>query len=323
MVDEPILRPSRDRFTVFPIEHEDIFKFYKDAIASFWTAEEIQLQQDLIDWKKLSSDEQHFVKYVLGFFAGSDGVVAENLAVRFYDEVQYAEARQYYATQIMIEAIHAEVYSLLIDTYVTDPDEKSMLFRAIDTLPTVTEKAQWAIRWIDSSQSFGERLLAFAVVEGIFFSSSFCAIYWLKERNLLPGLTFANELIARDEGVHTDFAVHIYNNHIMNKIPESRIIELVRSGVEIEEAFVRQAVPVRLIGMNADLMVQYVQFVADRLVKDLGIPAIYGVDNPFPFMDKISVQNKSNFFETRVGAYAKTGSGVSREEMNLSLDADV
>ncbi|KAB2912825.1 MAG: ribonucleoside-diphosphate reductase [Bacteroidetes bacterium] len=303
--EEPILKENKDRFVIFPIKHNDIWAYYKKAEASFWTAEEIDLQQDLTDWKdKLNDNERHFIKHVLAFFAASDGIVNENLAENFVSEVQYPEAKFFYGFQIMMENIHSETYSLLIDTYIKDPVEKDGLFHAIDTLDCVKKKADWALRWI-SNASFTERLIAFAAVEGIFFSGSFCSIFWLKKRGLMPGLSFSNELISRDEGMHCDFACHLYNAHIVNKLPQQRIVEIISNAVEIEKEFVTDALPVRLIGMNADLMNQYIEFVADRLLVELGCQRIYNASNPFDFMEMISLQGKTNFFEKRVGEYQK------------------
>lgn len=303
--DEPILKENKDRFVIFPIKHDDIWAYYKKAEASFWTAEEIDLQQDVTDWKeKLNDNERHFIKHVLAFFAASDGIVNENLAENFVSEVQYPEAKFFYGFQIMVENIHSETYSLLIDTYIKDPKEKDMLFHAIDTLDCVKKKADWALRWIENA-SFAERLIAFAAVEGIFFSGSFCSIFWLKKRGLMPGLSFSNELISRDEGMHCDFACHIYSKHIKNKLPQQRVTEIITNAVEIEKEFITDALPVRLIGMNSDLMGQYIEFVADRLLGELGCPRVYNATNPFDFMEMISLQGKTNFFEKRVGEYQK------------------
>ncbi len=269
MENEPILKENKDRFVLFPIKHHDIWEMYKKAEASFWTAEEIDLSSDGQDWEnKLSEDEKHFIKHVLAFFAASDGIVNENLAVNFMNEVQYPEARCFYGFQIMIENIHSETYSLLIDTYIKDPNEKDRLFNSIDTLPCVGKKADWALRWIES-ESFAERLIAFAAVEGIFFSGSFCSIFWLKKRGLMPGLTFSNELISRDEGLHCDFACLLYSQ-LENKLPEEKVKAIITNAVEIEKDFVSDALPVRLIGMNAEMMCQYIEFVADRLLLALG-----------------------------------------------------
>lgn len=310
---EPILQENHDRFVLFPITHQDIWHFYKKAEASFWTAEEIDLSVDVQDWEhKLNADEKHFIKHVLAFFAASDGIVNENLAVNFMNEVQYPEARCFYGFQIMIENIHSEAYSLLIDTYIKDPFEKEYLFHAIDTVPCVKKKAEWALRWI-SQGSFAERLVAFAAVEGIFFSGSFCSIFWLKKRGLMPGLSFANELISRDEGLHCDFACLLYTQ-LTHPLPLKTLEDIIISAVAIEQEFVRDALPVRLIGMNADLMCQYIKFVADRLLVALGSPKVYNVSNPFDFMDLISIPGKTNFFERRVSEYQKSGVMTSKEE---------
>jgi ribonucleoside-diphosphate reductase beta chain len=280
---------------------------YKKAEASFWTAEEIDLAQDLNDWKyKLNNDERHFIKYVLAFFAASDGIVNENLAVNFLKEVQFPEARCFYGFQVMIENIHSETYSLLIDTYIDDPEEKKKLFNAVETVPAVGEKARWALRWINQG-SFVERLVAFAAVEGIFFSGSFCSIFWLKKRGLMPGLSFSNELISRDEGLHCDFACLLYTKYIRNPLPSEVVTKIITDAVEIEKKFVMDAIPVRLIGMNSDLMCQYIEFVADRLLVALGCKKYYNSQNPFDFMEMISMEGKTNFFEKRVGEYKKAG----------------
>lgn len=304
--EEPILKENKDRFVLFPIEKHDIWKFYKQAEASFWTAEEIDLSQDQKDWENLNDGERHFIKHVLAFFAASDGIVNENLAEHFVSEVQYTEAKFFYGFQIAIENIHSETYSLLIDTYVKDPKEKDSLFHAIDTMDCVRKKAQWALRWIDKGD-FAERLIAFAAVEGIFFSGSFCSIFWLKKRGLMPGLTFSNELISRDEGLHCDFACHLYTKHVVNRLPEETVIAIIKDAVEIEKEFVTDALPVNLIGMNAELMRQYIEFVADRLLNELIGKKIYGATNPFDFMDMISLRGKTNFFEKRVAEYQKAG----------------
>lgn len=319
---EHILSENKNRFVLFPIEHDDIWQFYKKAEASFWTAEEIDLSQDLKDWENLNDGERHFISHVLAFFAASDGIVNENLAEHFVSEVQYTEAKFFYGFQIAIENIHSETYSLLIDTYVKDPKEKDKLFNAIETMDCVKKKADWALRWIDEG-SFHERLIAFAAVEGIFFSGSFCSIFWLKKRGLMPGLSFSNELISRDEGLHCDFACLLYNNHVTNKLEEEKIIEIIKDAVEIEKEFVTDALPVKLIGMNSDLMCQYIEFVADRLLSELGCPKVYGATNPFDFMEMISLQGKTNFFEKRVGEYQKAGV-MKKEESNskFSLDED-
>lgn len=304
---EPILQENKNRFVLFPIEHHDIWEMYKKQQACIWTAEEIDLAQDLNDWRnKLTDDERYFVKNILAFFAASDGIVNENLAENFVSEVQYTEAKFFYGFQIMMENIHSETYSLLIDTYINDTEEKSRLFRAIETIPAVKKKADWALKWVESP-NFQERLVAFAAVEGIFFSGSFCSIFWLKKRGLMPGLSFSNELISRDEGMHCDFAVMLHNNHLVNRVSEARIKEIIISALEIEKEFITESLPVRLIGMNSDLMKQYLEFVADRLLVDLGCSKVFNSENPFDFMMNISLQGKTNFFEKRVGEYQKAG----------------
>lgn len=324
IVEEPILKENKKRFVLFPIEHHDIWEFYKKAEASFWTAEEIDLSQDLKDWGNLNDGERHFISHVLAFFAASDGIVNENLAENFVAEAQYTEAKFFYGFQIAIENIHSEVYSLLIDTYVKDPKERDKLFNAIETLDCVKKKAEWALRWIEQA-SFAERLIAFAAVEGIFFSGSFCSIFWLKKRGLMPGLSFSNELISRDEGLHCDFACLLYNNHLVNKLPVERVTQIITDAVAIEKEFVTDALPVRLIGMNADLMTQYIEFVADRLLVELNCPKVYNVANPFDFMEMISLQGKTNFFEKRVGEYQKAGvmnKEADKDATKFSLDED-
>jgi ribonucleoside-diphosphate reductase beta chain len=306
IAEEPILQENKQKFVLFPIEHHDIWEFYKQAEASFWTAEEIDLGQDLKDWEKLNDGERHFVSHVLAFFAASDGIVNENIAENFVSEVQYTEAKFFYGFQIAIENIHSEVYSLLIDTYIKEKKQKDKLFNAIETLECVKKKADWALRWIEKA-NFAERLVAFAAVEGIFFSGSFCSIFWLKKRGLMPGLSFSNELISRDEGLHCDFACLLYNNHLVNKLPVERVTQIITDAVAIEKEFVTDSLPVRLIGMNADLMSQYIEFVADRLLVELKCPKVYHAANPFDFMEMISLQGKTNFFEKRVGEYQKAG----------------
>ena len=309
------------RFVLFPINYQSIWKAYKDAEASFWTAEEIDLTQDLSDWSKLKDGERHFISYVLAFFAASDGIVGENLAMRFYNDIGIPEARAFYGFQLMMEAIHAETYSLLIDTYIKDQQEKDNLFNAVTTVPIIAKKADWAMKWIDSSASFEERLVAFAAVEGVFFSSSFCAIYWLKKRGLMPGLSFSNELISRDEGMHTEFACLLHSLSD-SKISEATAKQIITEAVELECEFATQAIPVELIGMNNNLMSQYIKFVADRLLVSLGYSKVYNVTNPFDFMEMISLQGKSNFFEKRVGDYARAGVGKSQEDNKIKFDAD-
>jgi ribonucleoside-diphosphate reductase beta chain len=319
---EKILIEEPNRFVLFPIKHHDIWQMYKTAEASFWTAEEVDLSQDLVDWReKLNEDEKHFIKHVLAFFAASDGIVNENLGVNFLSEVQYAEARCFYGFQIMMENIHSEVYSLLIDTYITDSGEKDYLFNALETVPAVGKKAEWALRWINSPE-FVERLIAFAAVEGIFFSGSFCSIFWLKKRGLMPGLSFSNELISRDEGMHTDFACLLYRNHIENKLSRERVLEILDSALSIEKEFITEALPIRLIGMNADLMKQYLEFVTDRLLISLGYDKEYGSKNPFDFMENIALEGKTNFFEKRVGEYQKAGVLNKTTDETFSFDAD-
>ncbi|WP_118973359.1 ribonucleoside-diphosphate reductase small subunit [Taibaiella koreensis] len=320
---EPILEDNKDRFVIFPIKHDDIWQFYKKAEASFWTAEEVDLSPDLNDWNnKLNADERYFISHILAFFAASDGIVNENLAINFLQEVQYPEARCFYGFQIMIENIHSEMYSLLIDTYIKDAPEKDRLLRAVDTIPCVQKKAEWALRWIQQG-TFAERLIAFAAVEGIFFSGSFCSIFWLKKRGLMPGLTFSNELISRDEGLHCDFACLLYQSHIINPLPEATVKDIIRNAVEIEKEFVSDALPVRLIGMNAELMCQYIEFVADRLLLALGCSKIWNAVNPFDFMELISLQGKTNFFERRVGEYQKSGvANKDKGSASFSLDED-
>jgi ribonucleoside-diphosphate reductase beta chain len=318
---EPILEENKNRFVLFPIQHDDIWKAYKMQEAAIWTAEEIDLSQDIVDWnEKLNDDERHFIKHVLAFFAASDGIVNENLAENFVNDVQYTEAKFFYGFQIMMENIHSETYSLLIDTYIKDDAEKDYLFNAIETFPPVQKKAEWALNWIDNG-SFAQRLVAFAAVEGIFFSGSFCSIFWLKKRGLMPGLTFSNELISRDEGMHMEFACLLYNDHLVNKLPKEEIQEIITVAVDIEKEFVTESLPVKLIGMNADLMSQYIEFVADRLLVELGNEKVYNATNPFDFMDMINLQGKTNFFEKRVGEYQKAGV-LNNDSQTFSLDED-
>ena len=319
---EPILKENPTRFTLFPIQKPKLFQKYKNHVSVFWTPEEIDLAKDMKDWIKLSSNEQYFIKNILGFFAGSDGIVQENLAARFMNEIQLAEARQFYSVQLMMEAIHSETYSLLIDTYVEDKEEKAHLFKAIETIPCVKLKAEWAQKWIESrDENFATRLVAFAIVEGIFFSGSFCAIYWLKERGLMPGLTTSNEFIARDEGLHTDFACALYEE-IERKLPKAKVHKIIREAVKIEKQFIIESLPCHLVGMNDRLMADYIEFVADRLSTQLGYGKIYNTLNPFDFMERISLEGKDNFFEKRVTSYAKSGVGKTNEEMSFALDAD-
>lgn len=320
-LQEPILREDKNRFVLFPIQHDKIWEMYKKAEASFWTAEEIDLSQDLVDWEKLNDDERHFIKHVLAFFAASDGIVNENLVINFMQDVTIAEARCFYGFQIAVENIHAETYSLLIDTYIKDNAEKDFLFNAMERLDCVKKKAQWALNWIENAPSFAHRLIAFAAVEGIFFSGSFCSIFWLKNRGLMPGLSFSNELISRDEGLHCDFACLLYSM-LENKPADDEAISIITDAVVFEKEFVTDALPVSLIGMNADLMCQYIEFVADRLLVSLGYGKVYNAENPFAFMEMISLQGKTNFFEKRVSEYQKAGVMSTKEEQTFSLEED-
>jgi ribonucleoside-diphosphate reductase subunit M2 len=320
--EEPLLKENKNRFVLFPIKHPLVWNMYKKAEASFWTAEEIDLESDLRDWEKLTNNEKHFIKHVLAFFAASDGIVNENLALNFCNEVQIPEARCFYGFQMMIENIHSEVYSLLIDTYIKDTSEKYRILNALDTIPCVAKKADWALRWTDSSKAtFAERVVAFSVVEGIFFSGSFCSIFWLKKRGIMPGLSFSNELISRDEGLHCDFACLMYSM-LLNKLTDEHVQAIVHEAVTIEKEFVSDALPVELIGMNSTLMCQYINFCADRLLLSLGHPKLYNTDNPFDWMNLISLQGKTNFFEKRVAEYSKAGVGVAAKDMVFKLDAD-
>ena len=316
---EPLLDPNEDRHVIFPIRHPDIWTKYKQHMAVFWTPEEIDLAKDMKDWEKLNDNERHFIKHILGFFAGSDGIVMENLSTRFMREVQWPEARHFYACQNLLEAVHSETYSLLIDTYIKDPQEKSDILRATKTIPCVEKKAKWALDWIDSPDAnFATRLLGFAAVEGIFFSGAFCAIFWLKQRGIMPGLTLSNEFIARDEGIHTDFACLLYTK-LVNRLPKAKVHKILREAVKIEKHFITKALPCELIGMNAALMKNYIEFVADRLSLQLGYSKIYGATNPFDFMERISLENKDNFFEKRVSTYAKAKVGKAADSMEFSM----
>ncbi len=320
--EEPLLKENPNRFVLFPIQHEDVWNMYKKAEASFWTAEEVDLSKDTKDWQALTDKERHFISHVLAFFAASDGIVNENLAMNFSNQVQWPEARCFYGFQITIENIHSEMYSLLIDTYIKDPLEKDKLFKAIETVPCVKKKADWAITWMQSEEAdFASRLMAFACVEGIFFSGSFCAIYWIKERGVMPGLTTSNEFISRDEGMHTDFACLLYSK-LLHKLSKTKAHKMVREAVRIEKEFITDALPCALIGMNAKLMGQYIEFVADRLLVQLGYPKLWNVACPFPFMERIALEGKTNFFEKRVAEYSKVGVGKSREAMTFATDAD-
>ena len=317
---EPLQSDETNRYSVFPIKHLDVWNAYKKQMACFWTAEELDFTQDLKDWERLTPNEQYFIKNVLGFFAGSDGIVMENLMSRFTQDVAWLEARLAYGFQSFMEGIHAETYSLMIDTFIKDEEDKTNLFQAITTIPCVAKKAAWALKWIgDRKSSFATRLIAFACVEGIFFSGSFCAIFWLKQRGLMPGLTTSNEFIARDEGLHTDFACLLYK-HIVHRVRKSRIAEIVSEAVSIEKEFICDSLPCKLLGMNQEMMSQYIEYVADRLVVQLGYNKIFNASNPFDFMERISLEGKDNFFEKRVSNYTKAGVGKPSEEMAFKLD---
>jgi len=319
---EPLLSGSEDRLVLFPIKHQDLWLRCKQQQSVIWLAEEIDVSKDMKDWEKLNDNERHFIKNILGFFAGSDGIVMENLATRFSREVTWPEARYFYANQNYMEAIHSETYSILIDTYVTDKQEKYDLLHAIDTIPCVKKKAEWALSWISSPDAdFATRLIAFAAVEGIFFSGAFCAIFWMKQRGLMPGLTLSNEFIARDEGLHTEFACLMYSK-IVNRLDKKKVHKIIRDAVKIEKQFITKSLPCELIGMNADLMSKYIEFVADRLLVQLGYPKVWREANPFDFMERISLENKDNFFEKRVSTYAKAASGKKAEDMQFKMTAD-
>jgi len=320
-MQEPILVENKNRFVLFPIQNADIWEMYKQAEASFWTAEEIDLSADLRDWEKLNDGERHFVSHILAFFAASDGIVNENLAENFLKEVQLPEAKCFYGFQIMMENIHSETYSLLIDTYIKDPVEKDRLFHALDTIDCVKKKGEWALKWINSD-SFVERIVAFAAVEGIFFSGSFCSIFWLKKRGLMPGLSFSNQLISRDEGLHCDFACLLYTRYLKNKLSQERIYEIILEAVTIEKEFITEALPVALIGMNAKLMSQYIEFVADFWLSELGYEKYFNAENPFDFMDLISLRGKTNFFENRVAEYQKAGVGSGKDSHTFTTGED-
>jgi len=317
---EPLLEPTDDRYVMFPLQYGDIWDLYKKQVDCFWRAEEVDLSKDLTDWAKLTPDEKNFITMVLAFFAASDGIVLENLALRFMGDVQVAEARSFYGFQIAMENIHSEMYSLLIDTYVTDSAEKDRLFHATSNIPCITKKADWAKKWIgDQRSSFSERLVAFAAIEGIFFSSSFASIYWLKKRGILPGLTFSNELISRDEALHTEFAILLYKK-MNSKLSKKRIHDIIREAVEIETEFITVAIPCKMIGMNCKLMAQYIQFVADRLCVQLGYDKIYNSTNPFDFMELISVETKVNFFERTNSEYAMANKKVDEDCFNFNCE---
>ena len=317
---EPILVENPQRYVLFPIQHKDLYDFYKKAQSGLWVAEEVDLKQDIEDYhEKLNDNERYFINNILAFFAASDGIVNENLALNFQREVQYPEAKAYYTAQSYVETVHSEMYSLFIDTYIKDPKEQHKYFHALTDVPCVKKKGEWAIKYIDSP-SFQERLVAFAVVEAIFFSGSFCAIFWLKKRNLMPGLSFANEQISTEEHQHAEFASHIYRNHIVNKLPESKVRAIVDEALQIEKEFITESLPVSLIGMNADMMKQYLEYVSDNLLTMLGLEKVYKSKNPFPFMEQIALKNKTNFFEKRVAEYNKAKSGESAENNELAFD---
>jgi ribonucleoside-diphosphate reductase subunit M2 len=323
--DDPLLKENPNRWVMFPIKYPQIWEMYKKHEASFWTAEEIDLSQDLKDWEKLADSERHFIKHILAFFAASDGIVLENLGTNFSTEVQIPEARAFYGFQIAMENIHSETYSLLIEQYIRDDAERDNVFNAVQTMPAVRAKAEWAVQWMNDENSFAERLVAFAAVEGILFSGAFCSIYWLKKRSMMPGLTFSNELISRDEGLHAEFACLLYSM-LQNKLPDDVVHDIILGAVEAEKAFICEALSCDLIGMNSELMTTYIKFVADRLLVALGHPKIYNVQNPFDWMELISLQGKTNFFEKRVGEYQKAGVMASvggRENSDaFSLDVD-
>jgi len=317
---EPLLMPDDNRYVMFPVKYNDVWEMYKRAIDSFWIVNEVNLAQDLKDWNNLNEDERNFIKMVLAFFAASDGVVTENLAARFMNDVQISEVRAFYGFQIAIENIHSEMYSLLIQTYIKDDDEKRRLFEATTNYPCITKKFNWAKKWLDDKRSsFAKRLVAFAVVEGIFFSSSFACIYWIKKRGLMPGLTFSNELISRDEALHTEFAVLLYSK-LVRKLPKKKIVEIITEAVDIEKEFITEAIPCRMIGMNAKLMSQYIEFTADRLALQLGYDKIYNSPNPFDFMELISVESKVNFFERTNSEYALANKTVTTDIFEFNAD---
>jgi ribonucleoside-diphosphate reductase beta chain len=319
---ERILIPDDKRLVALPIHHKDLWDMYKKAVQSFWVAEEIDLESDRTDWNKLNDKEQFFIKNILAFFAASDGIVNENLCSRFANEVQIHEARAFYRFQMAMEDIHSETYALLIDTYIKDPTEKDFLFNAIKNIPCIKRKADWAFKWITGGESFAQRLVAFSIIEGVFFNGAFCALYWLKKRGLMPGLTFSNELISRDEGLHTDFAIKLYRSHIEDKLPESVVHSMFKEALEIEKEFITESIPVSLIGMNSDLMGQYLEFTADLMVVDLGYKPIYKTKNPFEWMELISLEGKTNFFEKKVSDYKKANVGVEATQNLFALDAD-
>jgi ribonucleoside-diphosphate reductase beta chain len=320
--EEPLLQDNPNRFVIFPIQHADIWKMYKDHVAVFWRPEELDLSKDMKDWTKLTAGEQHFLKRVLGFFAGSDGIVMENLAQRFMTEIQIPEAKFFYGVQMMMETVHSETYSLLIDTYIEERAEKTDILRSIQTVPCIQKKAEWALQWMASDEAdFATRLMAFAAVEGVFFSGAFCSIFWIKQRGILPGLTASNEFIARDEGLHTEFACLLYSK-CKHKLPKTKAHKLIREAVKIEKEFITEALPCSLIGMSGPRMAEYIEFVADRLLVTMGYPKIWETVNPFPWMEKISLEGKDNFFEKRVTNYALAGVGQDATKAAFSLTED-
>jgi ribonucleoside-diphosphate reductase beta chain len=320
--EEPLLTPNPNRFVIFPIQHDDLWKMYKDHISVFWRPEEVDLSKDMRDWEKLTVNEQHFIKRILGFFAGSDGIVMENLAQRFMTEIQVPEAKFFYGVQMMMESVHSETYSQLIDTYIEDRAEKHETLRSIQTVPVIQKKAEWALQWMDSEEAdFATRLMAFAAVEGVFFSGAFCSIFWLKQRGIMPGLTASNEFIARDEGLHTDFACLLYSK-CKHKLPVEKAHKLIADAVRIEKEFITEALPCSLIGMNAARMGEYIEYVADRLLVSLGYAKFWNTTNPFPWMERISLEGKDNFFEKRVTNYALAGVGQDASKMQFALDEE-
>lgn len=323
-MQEPLLLENPERFVLFPIKYTDIWGFYKKALGSFWTAEEIDLKDDKVHWNnKLDTNERHFIKNILAFFAATDGIVNENLALKFYSEVQFPEARAFYAFQMQIETIHSEVYSELIDTLITNKEEQTHLFNAIRTIPSISKLSNWALRWINDQNPFAERLVAFACVEGILFSGPFCAIFWLKQKGVMPGLTLSNELISRDEGMHMDFACLLYNSYIKNRLTQTRVEQIIQEAVSFEIEFITESLPCKLIGMNNELMINYIKYVADRLLLSLGYQKFYNAKNPFQFMENISIKNKTNFFEERVSEYSISGfektQNQKKTENNLTI----
>lgn len=319
-VIEPLLQEDDNRYVMFPIQDQSIWQMYKKQVECFWRAEEIDLSKDTSDWDSLHKDEKYFISMILAFFAASDGIVLENLAARFMGEVQLSEARAFYGFQIAMENVHSETYSLLIESYIKDREEKTLLFNAINNFPCIKKKADWAIKWIhDKRSSFATRLIAFACIEGIFFSGAFCSIYWLKKRGLMPGLTFSNELISRDEALHTEFAVLLYSK-LNKKVSKAKVVEIIKEAVDIEKEFICDALPCRLIGMNSELMCHYIEFVADRLSLQLGYDKIYDAKNPFDFMEMISIEGKTNFFEKRVAEYALADKTKKDDIFDLDFD---